>query len=284
VHIQPWAQIKAAPRATIEHGRSDVPDILRFQQDPDALAAHLAAHGIARVGLINYVAPRLMGFDATCNDWIAAYRDRQPSVFFAWGGVHPAFCADVRAEMRRLLDDLRVDGIKIHPPHQEFAANAYATGELPALRHVYEACEERDVPVMIHTGTSIFPGARSRLGDPMPCDDVAVDFPRLRQVLAHAGRPLWYEHAWFLCRRHPQVTLDLSGIPPQRLQQALPRLPELRGRVAWGTDWPSPGVRDLRANVEAFWALHGWDEDFKRQVLVETPAQLLRSRVVSSAG
>ncbi len=280
VHIQPWSQIKAAPRATIEHGRRDVPDILRFQQDPDALAAHLAAHGIARAGLINYVAPRLMGFDASCNDWIAAYRDRRPEAFFAWGGVHPVFCADVPAEMRRLLDELRLDGIKIHPPHQEFAANAHCTGELPALRHVYAACEERDVPVMIHTGTSIFPGARSRLGDPMHCDDVAVDFPRLRLVLAHAGRPLWYEHAWFLCRRHPQVMLDLSGIPPKKLPALLPRLPELEGRVLWGTDWPSPGVRDLRANVEAFWALQEWSEDFKRSVLVSAPAQLLAPRNV----
>lgn len=278
VHIQPWAQIKAAPRATIEKGRDDVGDILRFQQDPQALAEHLAAQGVARVGLINYVSPRLMGFDASCNDWIAAYRNRRPDVFFAWGGVHPGFCADAAGEMRRLLDELRVDGIKIHPPHQEFAANAYLRGELPGLRAVYEACEERGVPVMIHTGTSIFPGARSRLGNPMDCDDVAVDFPRLDLVLAHAGRPLWYDEAWFLCRRHERVRLDLSGIPPRKLPQLLPRLPELQGKVLWGTDWPSPGVRDLRANAEAFWGLKEWSEEFKTSVLVDAPRQLLRSR------
>jgi predicted TIM-barrel fold metal-dependent hydrolase len=278
VHIQPWAQIKAVPRATIEKGRSDVGDILRFQQDPQALAAHLAAQGVARVGLINYVSPKLMGFDASCNDWIAAYRNQRPDVFFAWGGVHPGFCTDVAAEMRRLLDELRVDGIKIHPPHQEFAANAYLRGELPGLRLVYEACEERGVPVMIHTGTSIFPGARSRLGNPMDCDDVAVDFPQLDLVLAHAGRPLWYDEAWFLCRRHERVRLDLSGIPPRKLPQLLPRLHELQGRVLWGTDWPSPGVRDLRANAESFWNLAEWSEDFKRSVLVDAPRQFLRSR------
>jgi predicted TIM-barrel fold metal-dependent hydrolase len=278
VHIQPWAQIKAVPRATIERGRDDVGDILRFQSDPDAFAAHLAAHGIARAGLINYVAPRFMGFDASCNDWIAAYRDRRPEVFFAWGGVHPAHCADVRAEMRRLLDELRVDGIKIHPPHQEFAANAHATGELPGLGEVYAACEERGVPVMIHTGTSIFPGARSRLGDPLHVDDVAVDFPRLRIVMAHAGRPLWYEHAFFVARRHAHVALDLSGIPPQKLAQVLPRLPELQGKVLWGTDWPSPGVREMRANVERFWAIQEWSEDFKRSVLVTAPAAALAGR------
>lgn len=281
VHIQPWSQIKAAPRATIERGRDDVGEVLRFQSDPEAFAGHLAAQGIARAGLINYVAPRLMGFDASCNDWIAAYRDRRPGVFFAWGGVHPAYCADVGAEMRRLLDDLRLDGIKIHPPHQEFAANAHATGELPALAQVYAACEERGAPVMIHTGTSIFPGARSRLGDPLHVDDVAVDFPRLRIVMAHAGRPLWYEHAFFVARRHANVSLDLSGIPPQKLRQVLPRLPELQGKVLWGTDWPSPGVRDLRGNVEAFWSIEGWDEAFKRSVLVEAPRAALAARSAS---
>jgi hypothetical protein len=282
VHIQPWSQIKSVPRATIERGRGDVDEILRFQRDPDAFADHLAARGIARAGLINYVAPRLMGFDASCNDWVAAYRDRRPEAFFAWGGVHPAFCADVGAEMRRLLDELRLDGIKIHPPHQEFAANAHATGELPALGEVYAACEERGVPVMIHTGTSIFPGARSRLGDPLHVDDVAVDFPALRIVLAHAGRPLWYEHAFFVARRHPNVALDLSGIPPRKLPQVLPRLPELHGRVLWGTDWPSPGVRDLRDNIEAFWSLGEWSAEFKRSVLVEAPRRLLAGRVGAS--
>ncbi len=278
VHIQPWSQIKAVPRATIESGRTDVDDILRFQQDPEALAEHFEAHGIVRAGLINYVAPRLMGFDASCNDWIAAYRNRCPARFFAWGGIHPAHCADVRSEMKRLLDDLRVDGIKIHPPHQEFAANAHATGELPGLGEVYAACEERDVPVMIHTGTSIFPGARSRLGDPLHVDDVAIDFPMLRIVMAHAGRPLWYQHAFFVARRHAKVALDLSGIPPQKLPEVLPRLDELQGKVLWGTDWPSPGVRDLRGNVETFWKLDAWSDEFKLSVLVDAPLAALATR------
>ena len=71
VHIQPWQQIKDAPRKTIESGRNDVDDILRYQSDPAAFAAHLKEQGLKRVGLINYVSPKLMGFDATCNDWIA---------------------------------------------------------------------------------------------------------------------------------------------------------------------------------------------------------------------
>ncbi len=97
---------------------------------------------------------------------------------------------------------------------------------------------------MIHTGTSVFPGARNVYADPMPADDVAVDFPRLRLVLAHAGRPLHADTAFFLARRHPNVWLDLSGIPPRRLLHYLPRLEEVASRCLWGSDWPGPGVPD----------------------------------------
>ena len=94
--------------------------------------------------------------------------------------------------------------LKIHPPHQLFAANAYLDG-LEGLGQVYATAEQAGRPVMIHTGTSIFPGARNRFADPMAVDDVAVDFPKLKIILAHAGRPLYMETAVFLVRRHPNV-------------------------------------------------------------------------------
>ena len=59
--------------------------------------------------------------------------------------------------------------------------------ELKALTTVYEKCIEYDAPIMVHTGTSNFKGARNRFADPMPLDDVAVDFPELNLIIAHAG-------------------------------------------------------------------------------------------------
>ena len=277
VHIQPWQQIREAPRKTIESGRTDVDDILRFQSDPAALASHLKEQGLKRVGLINYVSPKLMGFDASCNDWIAAYRDHDPSMFLAWGGIHPEFCEDVDAEMVRLLEELKIDGIKIHPPHQEFRANAYRN-TLPSLAKVYEACEERGVPVMVHTGTSVFPGARASYGNPMDLDDVAIDFPKLQVLMAHAGRPLWFEEAFFVTRRHARMWMELSGIPPKQLPRHLPRLEVIGDKVLWGTDWPSPGVRDMRANLEAFCALEDYSEELKLKILVSNPERLFPPR------
>ena len=128
---------------------------------------------------------------------------------------------------------------------------------------------------MIHTGTSIFPGARNRFADPMAVDDVAVDFPKLPIVLAHAGRPLYMETAVFLVRRHPNVHLDLSGIPPKRLLSYLPRLAEISDRCLWGTDFPSPGIASMKKNVEDFRALP-LSDDAKRRILFDNGAALIR--------
>src|SRR5438034_11767680 len=63
------------------------------------------------------------------------------------------------------------------------------------------------------------------------------------------------EEAFFVLRRHRGMWLDVSGIPPARLLEYFPRLSELADRVLWGTDWPSPGVKDMRLNIDQFLAL-----------------------------
>jgi predicted TIM-barrel fold metal-dependent hydrolase len=138
---------------------------------------------------------------------------------------------------------------------------------------VYERAQAARIPVTIHTGTSVFPGARSRFGDPMDADDVAVDFPKLTILLAHGGRPLWMDAAFFLVRRHPNVYLELSGIPPSKLLEYFPRLQEIAGKTVWGTDWPSPGVMSMRRNVDEFVAL-ALDEASKRRILYDTATAL----------
>ena len=105
---------------------------------------------------------------------------------------------------------------------------------------------------MIHTGTSIFPGARNKYGDPMPLDDVAVDFPKMRIIMAHGGRPLWMDTAFFLLRRHKNLYLDVSGIPARGLLKYFPRLEEIAHKTMFGTDWPGPGVPDLERNIRDF--------------------------------
>ena len=102
----------------------------------------------------------------------------------------------------------------------------------------------------------------------MDVDDVAVDFPKLKILLAHGGRPLWMEAAFFVVRRHPNVFLEVSGIPPAKLLDYFPRLEEIAHKTVWGTDWPSPGVASMRGNVETFLTLP-LSEASKRRILYD---------------
>ncbi len=264
VHIQPWEQMRPEARAKIGTSPAEQAALAALMHRPDEILARMDRAGIERIVMINYVSPDLMGFTPSVNEFAAGIARHAPERLIPFGGVHPRYTADPGGEVER-LHAMGIRGLKIHPPHQVFAANAYLDA-VPALADVYGKAQELGMPVMIHTGTSVFPGARNRYADPLPADDVAVDFPDLTLILAHAGRPLFMETCFFLARRHPNVYLDVSGIPPKRLLHYLPRLPEIADKVLWGTDWPSPGVHDLGENIEHFLAL-GLPEQITRKIL-----------------
>jgi uncharacterized protein len=253
VHVQPWEQLKPEALAVMKRAGADLATVERALSGPQELLRLMDREGIEKVALINYVAPEVMGFDDSVNEWSCAFARDHPDRLIAVGSVHPRRARDAGARTARLFE-MGIRMIKLHPPHQVFAANEYRDGN-EALGEIYRTAEAAGRPVMIHTGTSIFPGARNRYSDPMAADDVAVDFPKLKLILAHAGRPLFMPTAVFLARRHPNVFLDLSGIPPRKLLEYLPRLEELSDKCLWGTDYPSPGVLSMRKNVGDFLAL-----------------------------
>jgi len=272
IHVQPWRELKPDVLDMMWRGQDAHRDLMiQVMDDPRALLEIMDRSGVWRAGLVNYPSPDVMGFTDATNRFSATYAQADRERLIPYGGVHPRFTNDPSGDVDRLAD-LGIRLVKIHPPHQGFTANAYTDG-LGALGKIYRRCEERGLPVMIHTGTSIFPGARSKYGNPMELDDVAIDFPDLRIVMAHGGRPLYMEEAFFILRRHRRVWLDVSGIPPARLLEYFPRLSELADRVLWGTDWPSPGVKDMRLNIDQFLTLPL--SDAHKKAILETNALAL---------
>jgi predicted TIM-barrel fold metal-dependent hydrolase len=240
--------------------------------DARKFVALMDRDGIERVGIINYVSPVVMGFTEEVNDWAAVYvrdfRDR----LLAFGSLDPATVKDAAASMDRIINELKLPALKLHPPHQLFYPNQYRDG-LKALEIIYRKAEAARLPIMIHTGTSVFPGARNKYADPIYVDDVAVDFPRLPLIIAHGGRPLWTETASFLLRRHRNVWMDISSIPPQNLLQYFPRLEQLSHKALWGSDWPGPRVPGMRPNLDQFCQLP-LSDDAKKRILYDNAVKL----------
>ena len=250
LHVQPWELMRPAVRALLERSSGDLALVHDIQKDPAALLRFLDAEGVDKAVLVNYVAPDVTGTDERVNPWIGAYAKAAPDRLVPMGGLHPARTKDPVRDVDELVDVHGVKAFKLHPSHQLVSPLSYLEDE--NLAKIYAQLERRGVPMTVHTGTSVFPGARNRFADPMLLDDVAIDFPRLKIVLAHAGRPLWGKTAAFLARRHGNVFLDLSGIPPKRLPEHLPRLPDLAEKSMFGSDWPGPGVKGIAQNVKDF--------------------------------
>jgi len=271
IHIQPLEMFKPHALELIKRGRKDYAQVEHFSKDPRAFLAFLDDCGIERAGLINYVSPEVIGFTNEVNDWIVRYCSADRKRLLAFGSVHPRYVGDAGAEVDRLAK-IGIRGLKVHPSHQLYSPNAYRDG-LGPLAAVYEHAQANGLPVMVHTGTSIFPGARNVHAQPMLADDVGVDYPNLVVILAHGGRPLWMEEAFFLVRRHKNMYMDISGIPPQKLLEYFPRLEEIADKVLFGTDWPGPGVPDVKGNIEKFLAVPVSDTS-RRKILYDNAARL----------
>ena len=216
--------------------------------DPVAFDALLAGEGVDVAIVLAEYSPKVTGWQ-TVEDMRAL---SGPRVRFA-GNVNPHVHHPVDEEVARQLD-LGAVALKIHPVHGGFAVNDRA------LYPAYALCQERGVPVVLHCGTSTFPGALNQYGDPILLDDVLRDFRRLDVVLAHGGRGWWYDAAAFLALSNPRVWIELSGLPPSRLQAYYARhnWARLTRRMIFGTDWP--GIPGIARNARAVAALCPDDE------------------------
>ncbi len=271
VHVQPLEMFKPEALELIRRGRKDFDQLVELCRDPAKFVALLDSIEVERAALINYVSPDVIGFTSEVNDWVAKYAAAFPQRLIAVGSVHPRYVSDAGAEVDRLVA-LGIRMLKVHPPHQLLYPNEYRQG-LGTQAAIYERAQHHGLPVMVHTGTSVFPRARNIYADPLFVDDVAVDFPRLRIILAHGGRPLWMNNAFFMVRRHPNVWMDISSIPPLRLLEYFPRLEEIAPKVLYGSDWPGPSVASMKANVDALCRLNLSDEA-KRMILYDNAAAL----------
>jgi len=182
----------------------------------------------------------LSGRSVVPNDDVLAAAQRHPDVIIPFVSVDPTRGAAALTEIDRLLATGRVRGIKLHPPLMGFSPDDRA------VYPFYERIEAARVPVLFHTGHSgIGTGARGgggirlKYGNPMPIDDVAVDFPDMPIVLAHPSFP-WQDEAISICLHKPNVYIDLSGWSPKYFSPNLVRYADtqLRDKVMFGSDYP----------------------------------------------
>jgi uncharacterized protein len=146
------------------------------------------------------------------------------------------------ADLRVLLRDGRIKGLKLYPGYEPFYVHD------ARMRVVYELAAEFDVPVMIHTGDTYDPKGRIKYSHPIEVDEVAVDFPEVTFVICHLGNP-WITDAMEVIYKNPNVVGDISGFTLGQFEERFERfmLQQVNevlafagdpSKLLYGTDWP----------------------------------------------
>ena len=218
---------------------------------PSAFDDLMRAEGVDHSLLICEYSPKATGIQPA-EDMLPLIR-HNPARFSLLANVNPHLHYPVADEAARQAG-LGAIGLKVHPVHGGFSPAD------PALYPAYQFCAAEGLPVVVHCGTSSFPGSSNDMADPALLIPVLRDFPGLSVVLAHGGRGWWYDAAASLALLHQNVWIELSGLPPHLLPHYYARfdLRRLARKFIFGTDWP--GVPGIARNARALAALDLGDD------------------------
>jgi predicted TIM-barrel fold metal-dependent hydrolase len=232
VHIEHTGEAASADKAAEKYfGSSGAP------RERNALAEYYRSRNMACV--VFTVDERLTGRPMVPNDEIIQFANDNADVAIPFVSIDPTRGPEAVREARRLVA-AGARGLKLHPPLQQFFAND------PIAYPLYEVFAEAKLPVLLHTGHSGIGtgmpgggGVRQKYGNPMTIDDVAVDFPDLKIILAHPSFP-WQDEAISVCLHKPTVYIDLSGWSPKYFSATLIQYANslLKNKVLFGSDYP----------------------------------------------
>jgi predicted TIM-barrel fold metal-dependent hydrolase len=238
-----WAEVVAlrldVPLDVVQQRVPDLWDI-----SGDMIVKDMDAAGIDKTvllaldwGLARYLGDVKLSVEEI-NKTYADAAKRHPGRLLAFAGIDPR--RDRAADMiERFLKEWGMKGIKFHT-----AAGFYPNDKL--CYPIYEKALEYGVPVLFHTGEVLKP-LYFKYCQPIYVQEVAMDFPDLPIILAHAGG-CWYSEAVAVCSSTTNVYLDVSLWQTRLLGPLGP--PEFYGalrmlldsiswkRVLFGSDYP----------------------------------------------
>lgn len=209
-------------------GTPTTKDIISFMDEEEIDYAILLAEYIPNItGIIPH-------------EYVASLCKDEPRLI-PFCAINPCLDDNLEAMLEKLVAE-GFRGLKLWPSYQHFYPNERR------LYPLYEVAQHLKIPVLFHIGTSMFAGTKLKYCDPIYLDEVAVDFPRLNLVMAHAGRGFWYKQAFTLAMLHDNIFLEISGLPPAKLMDYFPRLERIANKVIFGSDYPD--VPSIRKNVQ----------------------------------
>jgi len=206
------------------------------------IAETVAYYRERKIGLVMFTVDceHEMGLRRVSNEEVIDAARENSDIMVAFASIDPHKGKLGVRTARSLLAAGGVKGFKFHPTAQGFFPNdrlAYG---------LYELIAEHGLPAVFHSGHSGIGtgmpgggGLRLKYSNPIHLDDVAVDFPEMKIIIAHPSWP-WQDEALAVCLHKPNVFIDLSGWSPKYFPEQLVRHAneQLKDKVLFGSDFP----------------------------------------------
>jgi predicted TIM-barrel fold metal-dependent hydrolase len=166
------------------------------------------------------------------------------------GLAHPErFDQDHLERVEEVLKQGKVKALKVYLGYLHYEPYS------PGYRRYFRLAAKYQVPVIFHCGDTYSRTAKVKYAHPLKIDEVAVDFPETKFVIAHFGNP-WLVDAAQVVYKNKNVWADLSAIligdakafaamekegvvdrAVKRIREGI-EYTEAPERFLFGSDWP----------------------------------------------
>ena len=168
------------------------------------------------------------------NEYVAEYVSRHPDKLIGFCSVDPQD-PDAIEQLDDSVQRLKLQGLKMGPIYQNVAPTD------SRFRRLMGRAEELGIPVLIHQGTTFCANVSLEIANPIQLQPLALEFPRLRMVIAHMGHP-WIDETLVLIRKNRNFYTDISALyyRPWQFYNALVSAMEygVLDRLLLGSDYP----------------------------------------------
>lgn len=168
------------------------------------------------------------------NEYVAEYVGRHPERLIGFCSVDPQD-PDAVDQLDHAVQGLKLKGLKMGPIYQNVAPTD------SRFRRIMGRAEELKIPVLIHQGATFCANVSLEIANPIQLQPLALEFPRLRVVIAHMGHP-WINETLVLIRKNRKFYADISALyyRPWQFYNALVSAMEygVLDRLLLGSDYP----------------------------------------------
>lgn len=174
------------------------------------------------------------------DEYVADYVKQAPNKLIGFLSLDPTQPRS-EYELKKGHQEFGLRGINLMPAHAGIGPDH------PGLNNLWRYATESGLPLFLHNGAPFVSHAKIEYGSPMRVDNLAVNFPELKIIIAGLAHPFERESAAII-RKHKNVFADVGALHlhPWQAYSSLMSIQEygVWDKLFFGTDYPFSDVNE----------------------------------------